>query len=132
SKAYSNVVYANNICHKAQDVAFRIYLGNTTNRNTNNDILSLDASGKPQPERDFIIWNQLGGGAYENAKSVAVADRSYDPVFSRNKAVSVVPRFVDEANLDFHLSAGSPLLEAGIAITDTEWGSTVGPADVGA
>ena len=132
SKAYSNVVYANNICHKVQDVAFRIYLGNTTNRNTNNDILSVDAAGKPQPERAFIIWNQLGGGAYENAKSIGVADRSYDPVFSRNKAVSVVPRFVDEANLDFHLSAGSPLLEAGIAITDAEWGSTVGPADVGA
>jgi tetratricopeptide (TPR) repeat protein len=61
-----------------------------------------------------------------------VADRSYDPVFSRNKAVSVVPRFVDEANLDFHLSAGSPLLDAGIAIADAEWGSTEGPADLGA
>jgi tetratricopeptide (TPR) repeat protein len=131
-RAYDNAIYANNICYKVRDVAFRIYLGNTTNRNTNNDTLSVDAAGKPQPERAFLIWNQLGGGTYESAKSVAVADRSYDPVFSRNKAVSLVPRFVDEANLDFHLSAGSPLLDAGLAIADAEWGGTAGAADLGA
>jgi tetratricopeptide (TPR) repeat protein len=131
-QAYNNVIYANNICYRVQDVAFRIYLGNTTNRNTNNDILSVDAAGKPQPERAFIVWNQLGGGAYENAKSVTVADRSYEPTFSRNKPVSVIPRFVDEANLDFHLSAGSPLLATGLAITGAEWGSTQGQADLGA
>jgi tetratricopeptide (TPR) repeat protein len=131
-QAYNNVIFANNICYKVQDVAFRIYLGNTTNRNTGNTILSVDAAGKPQPERAFIMWNQLGGGTYETLKSIAVADRSYNPSFSRNRAVSVVPRFVDEAKLDFHLSAGSPLLDAGIAIADAEWGSTVGPVDLGA
>ena len=65
-RAYNNVMYANNICYKIQDVAFRIYLGNTTNRNTNNDILSVDAAGKPQPDRAFFVWNQFGGGTYEN------------------------------------------------------------------
>jgi tetratricopeptide (TPR) repeat protein len=130
TEAYNNVIYANNICYRVQDVAFRIYLGNTTNRNTSNDILSVDTAGKPQPERAFIVWNQLGGGAYEAMKSIDAADRGYSPVFSRNK--TVVPRFVDEANLDFHLSAGSPLLDAGIAIVDADWGSTVGPADLGA
>jgi tetratricopeptide (TPR) repeat protein len=79
-----------------------------------------------------VIWNQLGGGAYENPKSIGEADRGYDPVFSRNRALSVAPRFADEKNLDFHLSEGSPLLSAGIAIADAEWGSTVGTADLGA
>jgi tetratricopeptide (TPR) repeat protein len=78
------------------------------------------------------MWNQLGGGAYETLKSVGAADRSYNPAFFRNQAVSVAPRFVDEANFDFHLSASSPLLDAGIAIADAEWGSTVGPPDLGA
>ena len=132
AKAYSNVVYANNICYKLQDVAFRIYLGNTTNRIIGNDILSVDAAGRPQPDRPFVIWNQLGGGAYENPKSIGEADRGYDPVFSRNRALSVIPRFADEKNLDFHLTGGSPLLSAGIAIADAEWGSTVGPAGLGA
>jgi tetratricopeptide (TPR) repeat protein len=132
AQAYNNVIYANNICYKVQDVAFRIYLGNTTNRNINNDILSVDAAGQPHPERAFMMWNQLGGGSYEVLKSIAVVDRSYAPTFSQNKALSVVPRFVDEANLDFHLSAGSPLVDSGIAISDAEWGSTVGPADLGA
>ncbi|MCX6628814.1 MAG: tetratricopeptide repeat protein, partial [Candidatus Solibacter sp.] len=131
-RAYNNVVYANNICYKVRDLAFQIYLGNTGNRNANNDILSVDAAGKAQPERASIIWNQLGGGAYEYAKSVAAADQGYGPTFSRNKAVSVVPWFVDEANLDFHLSAGSPLLDAGIAIADAEWGSSAGSVDLGA
>jgi tetratricopeptide (TPR) repeat protein len=132
SRGYNHVVFANNICYKVRDVAFQIYLGNTTDRNTSNDILSVDRAGKPQPERAFVVWNQLGGGPYESAKSIATADRSYNPVFSRNQALSVVPRFVDEANLDFRLSAGSPLLDAGIAIADAEWGATVGPVDLGA
>jgi tetratricopeptide (TPR) repeat protein len=131
-KAYSNVVYANNICYKVQDVAFRIYLGNTTNRNLSNDILSVDAAGRPQPERAFVIWNQLGGGTYENPKSIGEADRGYDPVFSRNQALSVAPGFADEKNFDFHLRQGSPLVAAGFAIADAEWGSTAGPADLGA
>jgi tetratricopeptide (TPR) repeat protein len=132
AQAYNNVVYANNICYKVRDVAFRIYLDNATNRNTSNDILSVDAAGKPQPERAFIVWNQMGGGAYESMKSIGAADRGYNPVFSRNNTLSVVPQFVDEANLDFHLSAGSPLLDAGIAIADAEWGSVAGPVDLGA
>ena len=131
-RAYNNVVYANNICYKIEEVAFRIYLGNTTDRNTNNDILSVDAAGKLQPDRDFFVWNQLGGGTYENGKSIAAAEQSYAPVFSRNKVLSVPPRFVDEANRDFHLSAGSRLLDAGIAISDAEWGSTPVPVDLGA
>src|SRR5260370_32567389 len=130
--AYNNVVYANNICYKIQDVAFRIYLGNTTDRNTNNDILSVDAAGKLQPDRAFFVWNQMRAGTYSNGKSIAAAEQSYAPIFSRNKVLSVPPRFVDEANHDFHLSAGSRLVDAGIAIPDVEWGSAVVPADLGA
>ena len=51
ARAYYNDVYANNICYKMQDLATQIYLGNTTNRNIGNDFLSVDAAGKPQPER---------------------------------------------------------------------------------
>jgi tetratricopeptide (TPR) repeat protein len=131
-KAYSNVVYANNICYKLRDIGFRIYLGNVTNRNIGNDILAVDVAARPQPERAFVIWNQLGGGSYENPKSIGEADRGYDPVFSRNKALSVAPGFVNEKNFDFHLRQGSPLVAAGFAIADAEWGSTAGPADLGA
>jgi tetratricopeptide (TPR) repeat protein len=130
-RAYDNVIYANNICYRFRDVATRIYLGNATNRNTSNDILAVNATGLPQPDRAVIGWNELAAGTYD-PKPVAVADRSYGPVFTRNKELSVIPRFVDEAKRDFHLSAGSPLLDAGIAIVDAGWGSTAGPADLGA
>jgi tetratricopeptide (TPR) repeat protein len=131
AQAYDHVIYANNICYRFRDVATRIYLGNATNRNTSNDILAVNAAGLAQPDRAAIGWNELAAGTYD-PKPLAVADRSYSPVFSRNKTVSVVPRFVDEEKGDFHLSAGSPLLDAGIAIVDAGWGSTAGPADLGA
>lgn len=130
--AYNHVLYANNICYGVRELAFRVYLGNLTNRNVNNDILSVTAAGKPLPERPAVIWFQLGGAAYESAKTIGIADRSYAPVFSRNRPLSVDPRFVDEASFDFHLSAGSPLLDAGIAIPGSMWGSTAGPVDLGA
>jgi len=130
--AYNNVVFANNICYKVHDEAFKIYQGNPTNRNSNNTILSVNAAGQPLPDRAAITWNQLGGGAFEARKTVAASDRGYDPVFSRNQALLVPPRFVDEANLDFHLSAQSPLLDAGIGITSRRWGVTSGPVDLGA
>jgi hypothetical protein len=44
----------------------------------------------------------------------------------------VVPQFVDEANLDFHLNSGSPLIGVGTSITDIGWGSSTGFTDIGA
>ena len=130
--SYQNVVYANNICYLVRDVATRIYQGNPSNRNTGNDILTVDASGAPQPERAFIMWNQLGGGTFETMRTIGGADRGYAPVFSRNRVLSLAPGFVDEAHLDFHLSAGSALRDAGLAIGDGEWGTAAGAVDLGA
>ena len=83
---YFHDVYANNICYKMQNLATQIYLGNATNRIAANDILYVDRSGKPQPEQPVVIWNQSAGGAFEAPKSVAAADRTYDPPFSRGIA----------------------------------------------
>ncbi|MEO8595742.1 MAG: tetratricopeptide repeat protein [Candidatus Solibacter sp.] len=132
TSAYNHVTFANNICYRVRDKAFQVYLGNQTNRNTNNTILSVNAAGKPLPDRPFVIWNQLGGGSFEADKSIPTVDRTYDPVFSRNRALLVLPRFVDEPNLDFHLATDSPLTDAGIAISNRRWGATEGAVDLGA
>ncbi len=132
ARAYYNDIFANNICNKIQDLATQIYLGNTTNRIAANDFLSVDAAGKPQPDRPLVIWNQLGGGTFETPKSIAAADRTYDPPFSMNLTVSVPPQFVDEAGLDLHLSAASPLLGAGLPMANDRWGSSNGAVDLGA
>jgi hypothetical protein len=49
--AYDNVLFANNICYRMTGNATDIYLGNKNSRIVNNDILSVDASGAPQPDR---------------------------------------------------------------------------------
>ncbi len=131
-RAYFNDVYANNICYKIQNLATQIYLGNATNRIAANNVLFVDTAGKPQPDRPIVIWNQLGGGTFEAAKSIAAADRTYDPPFSRNRSLSLMPQFADEKNADFHLSVGSPLLSAGLPIVNVDRGSSTGAVDVGA
>jgi hypothetical protein len=128
-RSYFNDVVANNICYRVQSQATDIYLGNTTNRIVANSILAVGEGGKPQPDKPLIIWNRGPNGA--DPKPLSVADKSYPP-FSRNKGLDMLPEFVDEANLDFHLSAGSPLIGAGVGIVDGEWGSTVGTPDLGA
>jgi hypothetical protein len=130
--AYDNVLYANNICYKIQNNATDIYLGNKTNKIANNDILSVDAAGDLQPNREIIIWNHDANGAFEYPKTVAYADATYVPVFSHNKGLDVNPKFVNEAQFDFHLAGNSPLLGAGIGVADSEWGAPSGAVDLGA
>ena len=43
-----------------------------------------------------------------------------------------MPQFADESNADFHLSAGSPLLGAGLPVANISWGSSTGAVDLGA
>jgi hypothetical protein len=131
-RAYYNDVYANNICYKIQNLATQIYLGNATNRIAANDLLYVDGAGKPQPEHPMVIWNQLGGGAFEAPKSVSAADRAYDPPFAGNRKLAAIPQFADEANADFHLSAASPLVGGGLPIANISWGSSTGAVDLGA
>src|SRR5207248_2025070 len=95
-------------------------------------ILFVDAGGKPDPDHPLIVWNQLGGDEFGATRAVSAADRGFNPPFSRNAPLSVPPRFVDEANLDFHLSPSSPLLDAGLPIADALWGGTTGGVDLGA
>ena len=128
-RAYFDDIFANNICYRVRSLATEMYLGNTTNRIAANSILAVGVNGKPEPDKPIIVWNRDANG--EEPKPLAHADKSYG-AFSRNKGLDVPPEFVDEARLDFHLSAGSPLIGAGIGIVDGEWGSTVGPIDLGA
>uniref|UniRef100_Q02B52 Tetratricopeptide TPR_2 repeat protein n=1 Tax=Solibacter usitatus (strain Ellin6076) TaxID=234267 RepID=Q02B52_SOLUE len=131
-RAYYNDIYANNICYRIQNLATQIYVGNTTNRIVSNDFLFVDGTGKPQPEHPLVIWNQLAAGAFETTRPIGGADRTYDPPFSRNRSLSVPPQFVDEANLDFHLAPGSPLVAAGLPLANLLWGSSTGAVDLGA
>jgi tetratricopeptide (TPR) repeat protein len=132
ARFYYHDIFTNNICFKIQNLGTQIYLGNTTNRIASNDLLFVDVTGKAQPEHALVIWNQLAGGSFEGAKPVGAADRTYDPPFSKNRSLSVMPQFADEANADFHLRADSPLLGAGIAMANTGWGSSTGAVDLGA
>ena len=128
ARAYYNDVFANNICYRVGALATEIYLGNPTNRIVANDILAVE-NGKPQPEKPIIVWNRVVVGS--DPKPLATADKSYAP-FSRNRELAVPPEFVDEANLDFHLSAASPLIGQGVGIVDGDWGSPLGTLDLGA
>jgi len=42
--AYDNDVYSNNICYKISNIAIDIYLNNTTNQISYNDILNVDVN----------------------------------------------------------------------------------------
>jgi hypothetical protein len=131
-RAYYFDMLANNICYRMHDRVSRIYLGNVTNRVVNNSFLFTDGAGRALPEQPLVEWNQLGGPQFENPKTISAADRSYAPVFARNAPLSLPPAFIDEAHFDFHLSAASPLLDAGLPISDLLYGSTAGAVDPGA
>ncbi|MGO9256743.1 MAG: hypothetical protein ACLQU1_10635 [Bryobacteraceae bacterium] len=130
--AYNGNLYANNICYKFTDRATEMYPGNKTSTITRNAIVSGDKNGTLQPDEATVVWNKSAGAAFEGAKPLAYADHSYNPPFFRNKGLDVEARFVDETRSDFHLASGSPLIGAGTAVTDSQWGGVAGTVDVGA
>jgi hypothetical protein len=130
--AYNNDVFVNNICDRLHSLATNIYLDNTTNQISYNDLLYADAAGKRQPTQPIIIWNHNAQGSYQYPQPLSYADRNYSPPFSHNRGLDVNPEFVDEAHFDFHLMANSPLIGAGTEVMDAQWGSTDGTADLGA
>ncbi len=129
--AYDNDVYSNNICYKTENLATDIYLNNQTNQISNNTFVNVDDKGKPAKDQAFITWNHDAQGDFQYPKSISFADKNYNPPFHNNKFLAVNPKFADEANSDFHLTVGSLLLGAGTAILDPDWGSPVGPVDLG-
>ncbi len=64
---------------------------------------------------------------------MAYVDANFAPPFDNNLALSTfgLPSYVDPANMDFHLSPGSPLIHAGIAITDPNWPFTPATPNLG-
>ncbi|MGO9261338.1 MAG: hypothetical protein ACLQU1_34290 [Bryobacteraceae bacterium] len=132
SAKYDNDLYANNICYKFTGFATDIYSGNKTNTIARNVILGADKDGTLRPEYPTIIWNHSAGAPYEYAKPLAYAESSYNPPFSGNKELELDPKFVNETAFDFHLSTASPVLGAGIAVPDAEWGTAEGVVDLGA
>ena len=132
TSAYNNDLFANNICYKLHAKATDIYLNNTTNQISYNDILYVDANGRLRPNQAIIIWDHAAQGSYQYPQTLSYADRNYSPPFSHNKGLDVIPKFVDEANFDFHLIANSSLIAAGTDVTDAQWGSTDGTVDLGA
>jgi hypothetical protein len=127
--AYDNDVYSNNICYKISNIGIDIYLNNTTNQISYNDILNVDVNGAPLTDQLFITWNHEAEGDFQYPKSLSYANTVYNPPFSQNLAV--IPKFVDEANLDLHLTASSSLIGAGTPVTDPDWGSPTGRVDLG-
>jgi hypothetical protein len=132
TSAYNNDIFANNICYKLHAGETNIYLGNTTNQINYNDMLYVDAKGRPRPDQAIIIWNHEAQGPYQYPQTLSYADRNYSPPFSHNKGLDVSPKFVDETNFDFHLIANGPLIAAGTDVADAQWGSTDGTVDLGA
>ena len=130
--AYDYNLFANNICYKFPYEATEIYLDNTNSEMVYNSLLGTDPTGNPQPDRPIIIWAQDSLGSFQYPQTLAYADEYYRLPFSYNKGLDVVPQFVDEANLDFHLNVGSPLISVGTSITDIDWGSSMGFTDIGA
>jgi hypothetical protein len=129
---YDGNVYANNICYKFTGLATDIYPGNRTNSITRNTIVRAGAAGALRKAEPIIIWNHSAGSPFEYPKPLSYADESYSPPFSRNIDLAVDPRFLNEAAFDFHLAPGSPLIGAGVAIADKEWGTAIGSVDLGA
>ncbi len=130
--AYDADVYVNNICYWIGSLATDIYLANTTNVITNNDLLAVDANGKALPNQAIVTWNHNAQGAFQYPKGLSYADQSYSPPFAHNKGLDINPGFVDAANLDFHLRPGGALIGAGTAVKDSDWGSITGTPDLGA
>jgi len=95
-------------------------------------MLYVDANGRPRPDQAIIVWNHAAQGSYQYPQTLSYAEKNYSPPFSRNKGLDVIPKFVDETNFDFHLMANSSLIAAGTGVADAQWGSTDGPADLGA
>jgi hypothetical protein len=132
TSAYNNDIFANNICYKLSKEATSIYLDNKTNQITHNDMLYVDANGRPRPDQAIITWNHAAQGSYQYPQTLSYAEKNYSPPFSHNKGLDVIPKFVDETNFDFHLTANSALIAAGTDVADEQWGSTDGTVDLGA
>jgi len=130
--AYNDNIFVNNTCYKLRTNGTGIYLDNATNQISYNDMLYVDANGRPRPNQAIIIWNHAAQGSYQYPQTLSYADRYYSPPFSHNKGLDVIPKFVDEANFDYHLIENSPLIAAGTDVADAQWGSTDGPVDLGA
>jgi hypothetical protein len=128
---YDNDIYSNNICYKISNIAIDIYLNNPTNQISYNDITNVDDKGKPVKDQLFITWNHDAQGDFQYPKSLSFAEKHYSPPFSHNTPLAVVPMFVNESNLDFHLTVNSLLIGAGTAIADPDWGSPTGQIDLG-
>jgi len=136
--AYNGDLLANNICYPiVVDItgtyaATDIYLTNTTDLITYNDLLAVNANGSPIPNQAIVIWNHGAGGTFQYPQTLAYADANYSPPFIKNKGQDVVPGFVGESNLDFHLRPGGALIGAGTSVNDSDWGSITGTPDLGA
>ena len=131
-EAYDHDVFSNNICYGLTGDATDIYPGNKNSQISYNDIVALDAGGRPQPDKRLIIWNHQAEGDFQYPRTVAQADSMYSPPFSHNHGLDVVPQFVEEARFDFHLASGSPLTAVGTKIQDADWPLPAGKIDLGA
>jgi hypothetical protein len=131
-QGYDGNVYMNNICHTIGGIATDIYLGNQKSTIAYNSVAAVGSDGQPTADAQIIIWNHDAGGSFQYPKTVTFADTNYSPPFSNNSGLDVDPRFVDAARGDFHLLSSSPLIGAGTAVKDNDWGTTEIGVDLGA
>ncbi len=107
--------------------------------------LNINPSGNSGSGSGFLIANNTFAGPVDSVHGMSAradarfanniytmaANVSADAVSDHNIGKSVDPLFVDRAAADFRLAAGSPALNAGIAIPGVTVNST-GSADIGA
>jgi hypothetical protein len=83
------------------------------------------SSGVPAPNQAIVDFGWTG-----TWRTIAYADANFNQ-WSNNSGLNVDPQFVDDASYDFHLASGSPMLGAGVSVTDVTWGTT-GQTNLGA
>lgn len=116
--AYDGDLVQNNICANFTGDATEIYEANATpNAFAYNALYPADTN----VTKAMIVWNEDAGGAYQYHQTLTYAEANYGPAFAHLVPFTVPPRFVDTANMDFHLASDSPLRAVGTRVTDTYW-----------
>jgi hypothetical protein len=124
-------VVANNICTTTNNITLgHSYITDTTDLMTANDFVYIN-NGVASPSTSNFHWNSTSGGPCASSCTIAQLDSLVNPPWTGNASLAVLPQFVNPGLYDFHLLAGSPLLNVGAAVTDATWGSFSGSLSLG-